>query len=297
MKNLSELILNRSEIKKGDKFAAIIGSNPSKGARSPKLWNAAFKFFNKDIIMHPLDVDTENIEDLISYLRDNKDFIGGAIAAPYKSEIAKLLKNHLTCEADAIGAINCLFRDTKGELTGTNTDGEAALKCLIDEYGSIKTKTVLILGFGGVGKAVTAYIAKELNNNSILYVASRSQIRNETKNTRVDKYIEIREINEYIDSIDIVINCTSVGWSNQENASPLNSGIFNRLKENSFIYDVIYQPLETKLLQIANMKKIKCMNGLSMNLEQAVLAFGYASPDLISSADEIELLRRVMKNV
>ena len=72
------------------KYAAIIGINPSKGARSPILWNRAFKYFDHEIRMKPIDVKEDKINDLFEKLNEDKDFIGGAIAFPYKEIIAKL---------------------------------------------------------------------------------------------------------------------------------------------------------------------------------------------------------------
>ena len=74
MRKLNELILNSTEIIEGQKFAGIIGSNPSKGARSPKLWNAAYKFFEEDIKMYPMDVSFEKIENLISFLKNCDEY-------------------------------------------------------------------------------------------------------------------------------------------------------------------------------------------------------------------------------
>ena len=84
--------------------------NPSKGARSPLLWNKYLKQ-KKKIKMIPLDVEIKGCKDSIKEILNNKNFYGGAVAVPYKETIAKLLnKKNLSSSAREIGAVNCIFR-------------------------------------------------------------------------------------------------------------------------------------------------------------------------------------------
>ena len=105
-KNLIENeILNLNET---DCYSAILGSSPSSGARSPKLWNAAFKAINFSCQMHPMDVLPENLEKLIDALRLDDRFIGGSVSAPYKEVIIKYIDD-VEENTKAIGAINCIY--------------------------------------------------------------------------------------------------------------------------------------------------------------------------------------------
>ena len=88
------------------KYAAIIGKNPSKGARSPKLWNKVFSYYNHPIKMIPLDVEEKNLENIIQKLELDDNFIGGAITNPYKELVLKYINNNCSDEAAKIGAIN-----------------------------------------------------------------------------------------------------------------------------------------------------------------------------------------------
>ena len=297
MKKINELITN--EILINEKFfTSIIGFNPSKGARSPLLWNAAFKEFDFSAKMYPLDVEKENLENLIQTLQETENYKGGAVAAPYKIIIADILKNNLTPEAKAIGAINCIFRDRNGFLKGTNTDGEAALKCILKNINAFKNYDVLVLGFGGVSKAVCAYVSKSLANQAKLIVGCRKENISQKEMTilGISKIINIQNTKDYLEGIKVLINCTSVGWNEQSEFSPISKDELSLLAKDAFIFDVIYQPLETKFLSFANELGIKNSNGLEMNLEQALLAFKYALPELITNnKDNIRLLN-AMKN-
>ena len=297
MKEINNLITNEIFINENF-FTSIIGLSPSKGARSPLLWNAAFKAFDFPAKMYPLDVEKENVENLIQLLQETENYKGGAVAAPYKIIIADILKNNLTPEARAIGAINCIFRDKNGFLKGTNTDGEAALKCILKNTNDLKNNNVLVLGFGGVSKAVCAYVSKYLAKGSKLIVSCRQDNipQKEMKNLGISKIINIQNTKYYLEGIKVLINCTSIGWNEQSGSSPILKDELTFLAKDAFIFDVIYQPLETKFLSFANSLGIKNSNGLEMNLEQALLAFKYAFPKLIiNDEDDIRLLN-AMKN-
>ena len=119
-----------------ENYAAILGQSPSKGAKSPKLWNAAFSGLGFPCFMHPFDVLPKNLGVLINNLRKDKRFIGGSITAPYKTDIIKYI-DYVEENAKAIGAVNCIYRDKNGKLVGTNTDGAGALWSLQSAYGNI----------------------------------------------------------------------------------------------------------------------------------------------------------------
>jgi len=176
--NISEEINKYSEnnirIPERDLYSVILGINPSKGARSPKLWNSAYEFFKISAEMIPIDVKSNNFKKVLSILESDPNFAGGAIAAPHKESAAQYLSDNLTKEAKSIGAINCLYRNKARILCGTNTDGEGALNSFLNTFGSIKEKKILILGLGGTGKAVAAYFANEVDDPKQVYLSSRS---------------------------------------------------------------------------------------------------------------------------
>jgi shikimate dehydrogenase len=281
------LIENKVNIAHLDKYAAIIGENPSNGARSPKLWNAVFEDNGLNFAMIPIDVKKNKILDLMDNLSNDNYFIGGAIAVPYKEVIAKWLGDSLTPEAQKIGAVNCLFRDENGKLKGTNTDGEASLISYINKFGPLESKSVLIMGIGGAGKAVSSYFST--NTKSTTIVSRSNKGKAFAKKINAD-WTDWSQMNNIINKIDIVINCTSIGFGDQELKSPLDDKQMLTLKASTIIFDIIYQPLETKLLKIAKNFGLSSLNGLDMNLEQAVLAYRYA----LKPINGIDHIRKIM---
>jgi shikimate dehydrogenase len=272
----TSLIENKINITHLDKYAVIIGENPSSGARSPKLWNSAFSESGLNFSMVPLDVNRSKIIDLLTNLSQDDDFIGGSIAAPYKEVVADWLGENITPEAKKISSVNCLYRDVNGKLKGVNTDGKASLTTFENKFGSIKSKSVVILGVGGVGKAVALYFSTSAKSTVII---SRSEEGKEYANKINVKWGDWSYLNDIINTVDVVINCTSIGFGDQKKQSPLSERQIKNLKKSTVVFDVIYQPLKSRMLEIAESNGISIFNGLEMNLEQAALAYQYAIKD------------------
>ena len=267
-------------------YVLIIGRSPSKGARSPILWNRVFKKKKINCEMFPLDVSNNKIlKKKFHELKNDKFFLGGAITTPYKEDIAKLLKNNLTYQAKKIKAVNCLFKK-KGVLYGTNTDGEAALDSLKKKFGSIEDKKILLIGFGGAGKAIAAYLSSDVSNKKNLNIL--------IKNTKKYKFnytffnYESVKFNKY----DIILNATSIGFDDKKRLSPLSETKILKLKPKCNIFDIIYNPKKTEFLRMCEKKNFNTLNGLDMNLRQAAIAFNYTIKS--SKTKKIKELMKIM---
>jgi shikimate dehydrogenase len=214
IKNSEPVLVDQTEY-----YAAIIGESPSRGAKSPSLWNAAFEALGISAKMHPFDIDAPDLESLIKELRQNPQFIGGAVTMPHKQLITKYL-DELEPEAKAIGAVNCIYR--KGnQLIGANTDGAGALASLEEAYGKteLSQSNVLICGLGGAGSAIAAYIAGALNENQTLILTNRNERVAQDLASRLSSKCQIKTIvwpPKAIDvsDISIIINATSIGFEN-----------------------------------------------------------------------------------
>ena len=268
-----------------DKFSVIIGSNPSKGARSPLLWNKVYKAEKKNIAMLPLDVRSERLGELISCLQENHKCLGGAIAVPHKEAMFDLLQNKCAPEIKEIGAINCFFRDPKDQskrFSGTNTDGEGSLDPIFKLIKERKNLKICLLGYGGAGKAVAAFLIKNMKDSQKLKIFNRTEIKKSLPNSKV-LFLSIKVLSDYIDSFDLIINATTVGTKESLSESPIPIELFSKIKSSTLIYDINYDPPETKLMKIAKEKGFKAINGLRMNLIQAVLAYKYTNDTSLSN--------------
>jgi shikimate dehydrogenase len=258
-------------------FAAILGTSPSRGARSPVLWNAAFEAHGLDARMLPFDVTVARLDTLLGDLDANPRFLGGAVTMPHKEAVARWLGERVTIEARAIGAVNCLYRGSHGRLEGTNTDGEGALRSFESRFGAVRDKTVLLLGAGGAGKAVAAFFRRAVEPRGRAMIASRSLAAQAVAARLQAQALEWSDIDSVLAETDVLVNCTSVGAGAQAGSSPVSAEQLARLPAHAVVFDIIYQPNPSALLSLAQARALETLDGTEMNLEQAVLAYGYAA--------------------
>ena len=194
------------------------------------------------------------IDDVELDLLDNRlhQYDGVNVTIPYKQSVIKYLDS-LSEEAKAIGAVNTVA-NCNGKLFGYNTD-IVGLKYVADKIGADLSGRVLILGYGGVAQTA---IHLALLRKGDVYVATRKE-GEQSKNV---KFIDYNTANKL--SCDVVINCTPVGMFPNVNATPIDN-----LNCNCCI-DLIYNPLKTRLLEIAESKGIKCIGGIDMLVVQAL---------------------------
>ncbi len=288
---LAKLVENDLSVFSLDWFSVILGTNPSEGARSPLLWNKVYKWEKKNIKMVPLDVRPENIKAVFRLLESDPKCLGGAIAVPYKETIFKLIEDQLPENVKQIGAVNCFYRQIKGsknKFTGTNTDGEAALDPIFNIIND-RPITVAVLGFGGAGKAILSFLLKYSHKENNFYLFNR------TRPSKIDANIEFnlltaKNLEEIIPYVDLLINTTSVGSSLSEKQSPVPTELICKIKKSAIVYDIIYEPKYTELLESANKLGLKIINGLRMNIIQAVLAYGYTNDTGLSKEDILHIM-------
>jgi shikimate dehydrogenase len=252
-------------------YSLIIGKNPSRGARSPLLWNAAYKKHGIKAKMYPADVSKKNIKKLIKALYLDKNFLAAVVTNPYKEIVYRMLKKNSSILAKRIGAINCIYRKQNDFYT-TNTDAEASFLAIKNKISLKKKNVILILGFGGVGKAVMMAFKTFLKNSKI-YVVTR---KNNNKYQGIN-FIKQDQLNAIFKDITICINCTVLGSKIKKKRSPLNLKQIKKLKKTTLIFDVIYNPRLTLFLKLSKKIKLQITNGIQMNLLQAVLAFNLAN--------------------
>jgi shikimate dehydrogenase len=298
MDKIHRLISNNIDLTRYDFYSAIIGEKPSAGARSPLLWNAAFTACGMSATMLPFDVTESNLHELIRELEKDQKFIGGAVAFPYKSSVADILRRQLTPTANTISAVNCIFRNETGSLAATNTDGEACILSLQNNLPVLDGLTALVLGTGGASKAICAYLAPRLGTNGRLYVAYRNNVFSPRylDNLRICNMVRYSDLPSLIGSVDLIVNCTLLGGQKYPDQSPLRSDVMHMIKTRCFIYDINYDPPQSPLLKRLSNQGNRCLNGLEMNLLQAVLAFKYACRTEVSNLEDDDLYN-IMSNL
>lgn len=194
--------------------------------------------------------DIECIDKFIDIIKDIKELKGLNVTIPYKETVIPFL-DKLDKKAKEIGAVNTIKITEDGTLNGYNTDYYGFKKSL-EPYLKKNHKTALILGTGGVSKAV-AYTLKKLG---IEY----NYVSRTVSNTATYTYENITE--EIIENHHIIINCTPLGTYPKTNVcAPIP---YDAITESHLLYDLIYNPEETKFLTIGKLKGATICNGLEM---------------------------------
>ena len=288
---LNNIIDNEISETNLDFYSVIVGTKPSMGARSPKLWNKVYKHEGKKVKMVPLDVREEKLEQLFYYLMEDKHCLGGAVAVPYKEKIFNLLKDSVREEIKAIGAVNCFYRPSSGtindEFIGTNTDGEAALEPISKQLTENENLTIGLLGFGGAGKAILAFLQRDFKKKHKIFMFNRSPAK--VKDTLYS--YSLNDLGAFIPNFDLLINATSVGHVESINVTPVATKLLEKAKKTMVVYDIIYDPIKTTLLRNSEELGLKTINGLRMNLVQAVLAYGYTNPTGLAKEEICDIMK------
>lgn len=195
---------------------------------------------------------------IVDYFKE-RSFKGINVTIPYK-EIAFKACDHLDEQAKSIQACNCIV-NKDGKLYGHNTDYDGIVETFKHFNIDLKNKKVLILGKGGASKAFEA-VCKD-------HQASLVKIVYYKPYPECITYEDVKK--DYLNA-DILINATPVGMAMHSNESPIDLTLFTNLE---FVFDAIYNPLNTKLIQQAKKLNIPCTNGLLMLVAQAKYAAEY----------------------
>ncbi len=214
----------------------------------------AQKFQKENISDCSYDVfPLEKIEDFVELCNANKNLVGLNVTIPYKEKIIPFL-DELNEEAKAIVAVNTI-KFINGKKIGYNTDCygfEMSLKPLLKQHHT----SALILGTGGASKAVE-YVLRKLGIQ-FQYVS-----RNKS-----EKAISYEELNELIiHNSTLIINSTPIGT--YPNVEPAPNIPYNGITEKHLLYDLIYNPEETKFLKEGKLLCAQTKNGLEMLYLQA----------------------------
>lgn len=196
----------------------------------------------------------ENIDLFPALLQSNISLRGLAVTIPYKQSVMPYLQQ-ISGEAQQIGAVNCIEFLPEG-LKGHNTDVIGFERSFAPLLQSHHTKA-LILGTGGSSKAVQ-YVLQKLGIGFLLV----------SRNAKEKEQLNYQDIDEQVLSeYTVVINCSPVGMSPDENAKP--DIFYNALTPGHYLFDLVYQPAETLFLQEGKARGAMVKNGYDMLVFQA----------------------------
>ena len=252
----------------------IIGY-PLTHSLSPQIHNHTFQILEIDAVYEKIEISPESFTKSINELKSG-GYSGFNITIPYKLKIMSLL-DEIDSDARTIGAVNTIVRK-ENKWVGYNTDVSGFLTPLL-EFKNILLNC-LVLGTGGAARAVIFALARYLQPRSIT-IAGRNLEKAANLSTEFGALFEMihlghRSLNgaeSILSEFNLIVNSTPLGTFPNIEQTPLLT-ILN-LREQTIVYDLVYNPLETKLLKDARRagKNIFLINGMEMLLQQAASAF------------------------
>lgn len=267
-----------NEITGRTRLTGLLGS-PVAHSKSPLMHNEAFRLLRLDYVYLCFDVKEDSLKTAFEGLK-KLNVAGFNCTMPDKTAICELLDD-LSPAAKMIGAVNTVVNEN-GRYIGHNTDGIGYMQSVKDAGFDIKGETMTLLGAGGAASSIFVQAAldgvKKINLFSIkdrFWEKAEKMVDMVNSNTDCDaKLIELGNddiLNEAISNSKILTNATSVGMApNTDNCIVKDFSVFN---ENLIVSDVIYNPMETKLLKIAKEHGCPTFNGIYMLLYQGAEAF------------------------
>ena len=252
---------------------------PLEHSLSPRLHQAALRATGlageyRLYPVAPVPQGTAGLVGLVARLRSGE--IGGLnVTIPHKQSILPLL-DELTPAAEQVGAVNTLYLND-GRVTGDNTDVPGFWTDLKNQAGAAelnggKAHTALVLGAGGAARAVV-FALTQAGWQVTLAARRENQASDLLKSlNKIGKVLPLEPAAlATVNGIDLLVNATPLGMFPQVAACPWPEEL--DLPSGAAVYDLVYNPLETRLLERARSAGLRAFSGLGMLVEQAALAF------------------------
>jgi 3-dehydroquinate dehydratase/shikimate dehydrogenase len=263
-------------------------ANPIGHSLSPRIHNAAFAETGLDAVYLPLWVEG----DPAAFVRAMREFEfdGYSVTIPHKQAVMAAV-DEIEPLARRIGAINTIQRRPDGRLFATNTDWTAGLAAIEAVVGAgwVRGKRALVLGAGGVGRAMAFGLSDRGAFVTLTDVdTSRAGALAKEIGAEAHTFDEV-----FGRPYDILLNCTPVGMHPKTAASPVSPEF---LRQEMVVYDAVYNPLETRLIREARAAGCRTVPGVEHFVRQAVEQFelwtGRPAPVETMRRVVVEALRR-----
>ena len=263
-------------------LAGVLG-DPVRHSLSPAMHNAALAELGLDWVYMALPTPAEELNTVVRGL-EALDCRGLNVTLPHKQAVARLCHS-LSPLAERVGAVNTLVRHPEGGWLGDNTDVTGFLAPLQASGNAWQDQQAVVLGCGGSARAVVAALV-ELGCGAI-HIAGRSPEKLEALLAPCRHWApQLRGLSwqptspalgDALATADLVVNTTPVGMASATNPeaaqqSPLTPAELEALRPGSTVYDLIYTPRPTALLQAASARGCHSLDGLEMLVQQGAAA-------------------------
>jgi shikimate dehydrogenase len=251
------------------KAYCIIG-DPVHHSLSPGMQNAAFNSLGLNCTYIAFRVPSNELEASVQSLRSIR-IAGFNVTIPHKVAIIKYI-DELDNTAKRAGAVNTV-NNIEGVFKGYNTDIHGFIEPLRRRKVDFAGMNVLLLGAGGAARAIIAALSEEKRVARVV-IANRD-LRKATELAKAGANLGLTcepaafdEVLNVSSEADMIVNATSIGLANEP--SPIDS---DHIKKGSIVYDIVYRPVVTNLIDQAKLAQASVVYGYEMLLEQGARAF------------------------
>jgi shikimate dehydrogenase len=251
------------------KTYCIIG-DPIHHSLSPEMQNAAFAAKGLNCTFIAFRVPEAELKESIESLR-SINIAGFNVTTPHKTQVIRYL-DELESTAKKAAAVNTV-NNIEGIFRGYNTDVYGFIEPLRKRQVDFQDMHVLLLGSGGAARAVVVALAEQ-NGIAKLVIANRDMQRaNELSNLGVGlgmkcEVIPLDRAQDSSPSCDLIVNATTLGMNNESSVID-----YEHIQKGSIVYDIVYRPLVTDLIENAKYAQASIVYGYEMLIEQGARAF------------------------
>lgn len=261
------------EINVHTQLCGLLG-NPVEHSLSPAIHNAAFEKLGLNFVY--LAFKVEDLPGAVKGLRALGNLRGFSVTIPHKVAIMPLL-DEVEQTARNIGAVNTIVIEN-GRLLGSNTDASGALRALTEAGATLRGENVVLLGSGGAARAIAFALAAGagIAKLTLLGIDEKERaglakdLKARTSLQLADGTITDDALRRAIEESKVLLHCTPLGMHPNVRESCVPASL---LKPHLTVMDIVYNPLDTKLLTDARAAGCKTIRGLEMFLNQAVGQF------------------------
>ena len=254
-------------------------AKPASHSLSPLMHNLAFSHWGIDAVYLAFEVDQTNLRQAVESIR-TLDMLGVNVSMPNKTAVLAYL-DQLSPEAELIGAVNTIVHQEQ-RLIGYNTDGMGFVRSVNETGHPIKNQKIVVLGAGGAAKAIVVQMAlegaqeitiyKRLNATFLPLNEYFAKVSEKTGcPIRLHDYADESQLALDLSQANLLINATDIGMGSKKDQLPIAD--VKLLHSQLAVFDLIYSPSETRLIQEAKKMGIKAYNGLGMLIHQGAIAF------------------------
>ena len=250
---------------------------PIKQSFSPFIHNVAAELTGTKLIYMPFEVHSSNLKNAVRGMVA-LGIKGFNVTVPHKVKVVDYL-NKLSEETAVIGSVNTVVNE-QGKLIGYNTDVNGIVESLTQYKSQISGNEICVIGAGGSARAVIYTLIRNFKPK-IIYLINRTEQHAEALkqhfkskmkfNDIVTKELQQPDLINVLTNCSLIVNSTPIGMYPTMDDSVLSTP--DVFVKDQVVFDLIYNPIKTKFLQLAESKGAVTVNGLNMLVQQAAKSF------------------------